>query len=278
MSAVIRQDMPDAEYRRHPALSFSGAKLLLPPGCPALYRWRMDNPEQHKPVFDFGKAAHREVLGKGQPVRYVDASSWQTKAARAERDEAYAAGEIPLLESDRGVIEGMVKALREHPLASRLFDPERGTPEVSLFWQDEDTGVDLRGRLDWLPLPRSGRFIVPDYKTTACAHPSRFAKSANDYGYPMQHVFYSDGVRACLDADDVSFLFVAQEKTPPYLVSVIELDAEAVRVGREKLARAIRIFKACTDTNTWPGFPAEVEQVSLPIYAVREHDEQQESA
>jgi hypothetical protein len=267
-------DIPEQEYHRHPALSQSGAKLLLPPSCPALYRWRMDHPpEPHKAVFDFGKAAHARVLGVGQPVRYVDAPTWQTKAAKEARDEAYANDEIPLLEKDRGVIEGMAAALRTHPLAAALLDPARGKAEQSLMMTDPESGVALRGRLDFLPDARSGRMIIPDYKNTVSADADSFAKAAASYGYVMQDPWYRDLVTGLGLAEDVSFVFVLQEKEPPYLVNVVELDAEAIRIGRGLNRRAIQLFKKCTETNHWPGYSADVELVSLPVWFQRLHED-----
>lgn len=263
--------IPEDAYRSRRALSYSGAKLLLPPNCPALFRWRMDNPPPPKDSFDFGHAAHKELLGQGQPIRYINEKTWQTKAAKDGKAEAYAAGEIPLLEKDRGVIEGMVSAVRAHPLASRLF--EAGEAEQSLFWQDEETGVNLRARLDWLTYPagaRNGsRAYCVDYKTSITANPSKVGKIVSDFGYQIQDVFYRAGLVA-LDVDpDPAFLFTFQEKTPPYLVSVVEIDEEARSVGRQLMRQAIEIYQRCMENDDWPGYPGGVSTASLPYWYVR---------
>jgi len=279
MSAGI-VDIPEGEYHKHPALSQSGAKLLLPPNCPALYRWRMDHPpEPYKAVFDFGSAAHREVLGAGRPIRYIQgrtakgepSDGWASKYAQEQAAEARAAGEIPLLETQRGVLEGMVAALRAHPLAAALLDPAKGKAEQSLMMTDPESGVRLRGRLDYLPDPTNGRMIIPDYKTTVKADADSFAKSAASYGYVMQDPWYRDLVTGLELAEDVSFVFVLQEKEPPYLVNVVELDAEAVRIGRALNRRAITLFKTCTDNNHWPAYSSEIELVSVPVWFQRLH-------
>ena len=50
-------EMDEATYHQDPvpggSLSASGAKLLLPPSCPALYAWRRDHPKVSA-EFDFG--------------------------------------------------------------------------------------------------------------------------------------------------------------------------------------------------------------------------------
>jgi hypothetical protein len=84
----------------------------------------------------------------------------------------------------------MAAALRAHPLAGKLLDPDRGTPEQSLFWTDERTGVWRRARLDALPHPAAGRMIIADYKTCDSAKPRACAKSIANYGYNMQGAAY----------------------------------------------------------------------------------------
>jgi len=242
----------------------------------------MDNPEPHKKVFDFGKAAHKEVLGVGQPVRYIQGKTakgepsegWATKYAQEQAAEARAAGEIPLLESQRGVIEGMAAALRAHPLASKLLDPEHGKPEQALFHTDPDSGIGLRGRLDWLPdTPSTGRMILPDYKTAASADSESFAKAAAAYGYVIQDPFYRDLVTGAGLAEDVDFVFIVQSKEPPFLVNVLELDAEAVRIGRGLIRKAINLYKACLENDYWPGYGSDVELVSVPVWFQRLHED-----
>lgn len=62
----VYDDMPEHVYLADPvpggSLSFSGAKALLPPSCPALYRHQRDHGRPPKPAFDFGHAVHSMVL------------------------------------------------------------------------------------------------------------------------------------------------------------------------------------------------------------------------
>lgn len=254
------------------SLSVSGAKRLLPPSCPAKYRWEQDNGRVNKRVFDFGHAAHAAVLGVGAPVVVIAADDWRGKAAREERDEAYAAGKVPLLTAEAEQVAGMAKALLAHPLASKLLAPGSGEPEQSMYLPDEQTGVLLRGRLDWLPTPGPARLVVPDYKTAASADPAQFGRTAASYGYHMQAAFYSDLVTGLKLAEHVEFLFIVQEKTAPYVVSVIELDDEALRIGRLLNRRAIDLYADCKARDVWPGYATGVELVSLPYWATAEHD------
>lgn len=260
-------DLPDYVYHSDPvpggSLSQSGAKKLLPPNCPALFRYWADHPEEHKQVFDFGKAAHRMVLGTGATLAVIDAEDWKTKRAQQERRDAYAAGEVPLLTREYEVVQAMAAALREHPFASALFT--NGRPEQSLFWLDGD--VMRRAMLDWLPNPTNGRIVVPDYKTCVSAEPGKLSKTIADYGYAQQHGWYLDALRALGLADETAaFVFVFQEKTPPYLITVAQVDVTALRIGQHLNRRAIDLYAECVANDRWPGYSDDVAVVSLPPY------------
>ena len=243
-------------YHRLPSLSASGAKRLLSPGCPALFKHDRDNGGRpNKRAFDVGHAAHAAVLGVGLELVVIDAEDYRTKGAREARDEAYAAGACPVLAKEKDGVDAMAAAIRQHPLAASLLDPDHGRPEVSVFWHDEDRGIDRRARFDWLPNPTGiGTLVVPDYKTTASAEPRAFSRSIWNFGYDIQAVWYMDAVRAADLADDVEFLFIAQETTAPYLITVHQLDHDALEVGRARVDEACAIFRVCTQTNTWPGY------------------------
>ena len=263
-------DIPEADYfGATEALSCSGAKLLLPPSCPAMFRYRQENPE-YKDVFDFGSAAHKFVLGAGPEIVIINADDWKTKAAREERDAARAEGKTPLLPADARKVTGMATAIWQHPLASALLNPDRGGhPERSLFWTDEETGIPRRCRVDWLPEPGRGRFIVTDYKSCSSADPAAIAKAVANYGYHQQDAWYLDGVRALLD-EDPAFVFVFQEKTEPYLVTVVQLDEDARAAGRARNRQAIERFRDCTEAGIWPGYAEDIIPISLPLWALRD--------
>jgi PDDEXK-like domain of unknown function (DUF3799) len=249
------------------SLSVSGAKKLLPPNCPAVFNYERQHGRPPKAVFDFGHAAHELVLGIGAGIVSVDADSWRTKASQEAKAAAYAEGKVPLKAADVAVVEAMADAIREHPIASVLLNPDGGEPEQALFRQDEQEGVWLRSMLDWLPHAGDGRMVIPDYKTAISASPSEFAKAAAKYKYHMQDAFYRDMVVGLGLADEVAFVFIVQEKAPPYLVTVVELDSEAVRIGRELNREAIDLYAQCESSGVWPGYSSEVELVSLPAWA-----------
>lgn len=243
------------------SLSQSGAKLLLPPSVPAKFRYLMDNPPKPKRQFDFGHAAHKFVLGEGEEIVPVYADDWRTKAAQEQRDGAHAEGKIPLLISEVERAMEMAQAVKAHPVASKVFT--NGRPEMSMCAEDKDTGVVLRGRADWLG--HSGD--LGEYKTSVTANPAELQRLFHKFGYHIQAAWYRSLAIALGLSDNPRFQFVVQEKTPPYLVAVIEYDDEALAEGRRLMRTAISLYAECARTNTWPDYGTDIHSLSLPLWA-----------
>lgn len=257
-------DIPADQYHADPvpggSLSSSGARKIL--DSPARYKYEREH-AIHSTAFDIGHAAHKLVLGVGPETVVVDAPDWRTKAAKEARDEAYAVGYVPLLMADWRRVEAMAAAIQEHPLTRAIFSTPTGAHvEQTLIWRDGDTGVWRRAMLDW----RRERIVV-DFKTAVSASPASFAKSVANYGYHQQDAWYRDGVAALGLANDPAFLFVVQEKEPPYLVAVYDLDDEALRVGRERNRRALERYRDCVESGVWPGYSTDIETITLPRWA-----------
>lgn len=260
-------DIPENQYHADPveagSLSNSGAKLILPPNCPAIFHYRVEHPE-FSGEMDYGAAAHKLWLKSGPEIVECEFDAWTTKAAKEKRAAARAEGKVPLLSKDLRQVEGMVEELKRHPYVPALFS--NGKAEQSLFWTDEASGMWCRARLDWLPNSRELMY-VPDYKTIAKASIDEIERQIYRFFYHMQGAFYVDGVLALGLAERVVFMLVFQERDPPYLVRVIQVAREAIATGRDRKRRALDTFAECLRTDTWPGYPEEPTIVTLPPWA-----------
>nr|WP_269450640.1 PD-(D/E)XK nuclease-like domain-containing protein [Photobacterium profundum] len=132
-----------------------------------------------------------------------------------------------------------------------------GRPEVSVFWHDSETGLDLKCRHDWL---RDDNIIV-DLKSTEDASEAGFARSVAKYRYFVQHAFYSESVKAN------RFIFVAVEKTPPYAVSCYELDDLAIAAGKLLALQDMASIKSARESGNWRSYVEGTKRLSLPPYA-----------
>lgn len=254
-------DIPEAEYHAdRESLSVSGAKLLLK--APALFKWRLDNP-QHSDAFDIGSAAHELVLGVGPGIAVIPATGRakaDQEAHKAAKEAARAEGKTPVTAEQHEAVQAMADAISGHETAMRLLS--EGRPEVSGYALDEPTGIMRRARFDWL-----GVGILSDIKTTRSAEPWSFAGDVARYGYHQQAAWYLDLARD-LGHPAEAFAFIVVEKDPPHLVEVYDLDAAAIDRGRELNRRALERFRDCTATGLWPGYTARpFTTLSLPRWA-----------
>lgn len=270
-------DIPEDVYHRDPvpegSLSQSGAKTLLKEGGPALFAWEREHPRPSTKAQELGTAAHSLVLGTGQELHEVKADNWRGKKANDEADDARAQGKLPLLTKELATVTAMAAALRGHEWASRLLS-QPGRPEMSAFWPDPVYPVTRRLRWDYMPEPDPARRpVIPDYKTTADASPSAFAKSIANFGYHLQADWYTAGYYAMFGAaigDLPVMAFIAQEKEPPYRVAVYQLHPDALRRARELNERAMAVYAECTQTGEWPGYEPEPQIIDLPYWSYRE--------
>lgn len=250
------------------SLSSTGARKLLPPSCPALFKYEQDHPTPSTKPMELGTAAHKLVLGVGPELVRIDAEKWNTNAIKAEVADVRTSGGIPLKPAEYEQVHAMAKALRAHPLARRLLARGYGQPERAVFWTDAETGVMRRALLDWMPVMGRGRPVVADYKTARSANPRAIGRAVQDHGYHCQDPWYRDALYAIGYPPETAFVFIFQEKTPPYLVTVAELDTDALRTGRALNRRALNIYRRCRDTGRWPGYSDAVEPISLPPWAL----------
>jgi hypothetical protein len=262
-------DIPAEQYHRDPveggSLSSTGARRLL--ASPARFRYDQDHPSAPKKEYDLGHAAHQLVLGAGPELVRVDADEWRTKAIKEHVAAIRTAGAVPLRPADWDAVRAMAEQLRRHPLAGPLLS-SGGVAEQTVVWRDERTGVMCRAMIDY----RTGR-IVADYKTTTDASNDALRRAIATYGYYIQAAHYLDGI-AAVTGVEAGFLFMAQEKDPPYLVNVVQCDDEYLAIGRARIARAREIYRDCTESGIWPGYPTDdIPTLSPPRWLAYQHEE-----
>lgn len=253
------------EFLPMPSLSSSGARKLLPPSCPALF----DHERRHRretSALRFGKAAHLWLLERKEwDSRFVvlphDHSN-RTNDGKKLVADIQRQGKTPLSFAEFEKVKAMAEAIKAHEFAYGAF--ERGLSEKTLVHFDEEFGIWTRCRPDFFP---RGHAIVPDYKTTVSADPEDIRKSMWTYNYHAQAAWYLDIVMALGLIEAPRFLFIFQEKEPPYLVTCVTPSDTALEWGRIQNRKAKEIFATCLHTGKWPGYADNILTVDLPGWA-----------
>ena len=266
-------EIPASQYHAdelgdQPTLSASIAKVLI--GRSPKHAWTQHprlNPDFKRDTddkFSIGICAHALLLEGESRIEVVSADNWRTKIAQEQRADAYEDGRIPLLLKDAASVQDMVDAakaqLAVHEASPPLFVD--GKPEQTLVWTEN--GVSCRARLDWLNLADA---IVDDYKTTSrSADPASWTRtSIFAMGHDIQAAFYLRGYKA-VTTEPGEFRWCVQETSPPYALSVITPGADVLALANDKIDTALRVWRHCLETDSWPAYDPRVATAELPAW------------
>lgn len=259
-------------YDRVDAMNYSRLKHMG--DCPARFRYNVDNPEPPSDALQFGNAFH---LGIFEPARFAaevvrsvkfDGRSNAGKAAIAAFEESNA-DKIILKPDEYDSIAPMAKALWDHPATAELLGMP-GTNEHSMVWRDQTTKELCKGRMDSY---KATDCMIIDPKTTRSARHWEFRKDILKFGYDIQAAMYVMGCEA-ITGKPHRFTWLAVEKKAPYICAAYELDERSMEMAKAKVCRLLALYVNCSTFNSWPSYFENVQEISLPDYAMLENDDE----
>lgn len=226
-------DITNEEYHSGPGLSRS--QLETARSTMTNFLWCLAAPPKPStPALAVGSAFHTLVL---EPERFevdVMIALANSRAAKAYKElVADHPATTVILEKEGDMIARMAEAVHKHELASSLIR-EAHEREISMYWVDEETGIQLRCRIDALHTE-----CIVDLKSAASGDPWEFAKSAGAHGYHRQCAIYTDGLIAC-GLQPRPFHFIVVEKGRSHNVGVYTLGEESLAAGRRQYRAALR--------------------------------------
>ena len=257
MSNIIH----DETYAEHPALSQSGAKELLRSPRHFLEYLNRDRSEQ-TPAQRLGTLIHLASL---QPAVFdativvapeCDKRTKEGKEIWAAFQSSLKPGQEAITQKDGELVTNVSIAARAG-LDKLMKDYEGVSMETEVPMVGRVNGTDIKGRLDAIITTKDGRKIVVDIKTTTDAG-TPFVRDIANYLYFLQAAWYT----TLAHADE--FIILAVEKDAPNEWACYALDAEAKQKGLALMNSAIDLFRSCNTFKQFPGYPKEVQTVSLP--------------
>ena len=60
------------------------------------------------------------------------------------------------------------------------------------------------------------------------------------------------------------FIFLAVEKTQPYLTGAYEVDRDSLVTAREIVQKACATYQDCNERDVWPGYGEAIHKITLP--------------
>lgn len=160
------------------------------------------------------------------------------------------------------MINKMRDSLMRQAVGRALF--EKGKFQRSFFWTDDVTGELCKCRPDFW----TDDNVVVDLKTAESAEFAAFQRSCVDYNYHLSTAFTLDGMQKVLDLPPSEavgpYIFCVIEKQPPFAAAVFEATTEMVQLGRQQYQTALMTYSRCRRENHWPGYPDELQQLTMP--------------
>lgn len=213
----LRQLTNDEYHADTTHISASQLKTIYKRG---IWAWEQKQqlPQEDKDVFTFGSAFHAYILEpelfEQEYVATPDFGDQRNKDNKRKKEEFYAQNATKTLLSakDFETIQGMAKSLEAFLEEFELYDVwHNALPEQSYFGTVDDIPVKIR--FD----KYSAKFNMAfDLKTTQDAAPNAFRWDVRKFHYDLQDYHYKKMAGR--------LIFIAVEKTAPYLVQAYEIE------------------------------------------------------
>ena len=274
----IIHHLPESEYHGTKAL-VSKSALDVFAITPMHYLASLDAELESRdlPQFRVGGAYHAGVLEPdlfGEKVIVMpDFGPMQSSINRRIRDEWLASEVRPknliwLSKSEYQTVSRMRDVLLTSRLGKKLLG--RGfEAEVTALWTCPETGLRCKARADSL---HSDHGIFVDLKSALSAAPQAFRRSAGEHRYHVQDAMYS----RAFEENDIfieHFLFLVQEKEPPYAYAAYQLTDTARARGEELYMRELRQLRQCIDEDYFPSYSDDVMPLDLAPFHARDWQE-----
>ena len=243
------------EYLGNEALSSSDLKDVLK--CPALFLFNQQKKKEsqaekndEKRHYAIGSALHEAIL---EPHLFknhymvVPKIDRRTNAGKQEYAnflwQAKMNNSVIINEEEMVLITNMAKSAQENTTFISII--QNSYREVSIYAEDEETGLAVRIRPDIMPKTMS---TICDLKTCVSAQPKKFKNDAYNYSYGQSAAFYCDVTGR------EHYIFAAFEKTPPYSMALYQLNDDMIDFGRANYRMALDAVKWCQEKDHWPNY------------------------
>lgn len=262
------------ENRTHiSATSIKAARKSL-----SLWRYNQLNPQKWEQHFDFGNAFEIALFDKTnfeKLVAVIPMQKWIDEANAERLKEKKAAYDKPknsayfqskqaeFLIEHRGkyfipdvgeqgydTLKKMVDSCERDPTIQKLLSGVEF--QLSLFWTDEITGLNLKTRPDVCQRKRN---VIVNLKTCIDGSPESFSRELARYEYPIQAAIEIKGCLATGLMDTVDFYYwLVVEKEPPFNATLYAFDQKDQEWVFDELGYTLGRMRIAKERNVYPGY------------------------
>lgn len=253
-----------------------------------LMKWRVEHPTPDSEPLRMGRSIHCAILEPEEfAKRWVTVTVCQAKtkegtACRSEGslycDEKWyckVRGHAPAGATDSPgegieVIDAAgfqttqmcAESVLAHAPAAKLL--RGGMAEQEMEWTDPESGIECRGRVDYL---RPNDLV--DLKSTRRETVREFVADAARNLYHGQLAWYTDGaIQAGRLPKDAGLPYVVAVSTAePFDVAAYQLSKVSLDAGRILIRDLVKKYQECLAADLWPGIAPDLEVLDLPAWA-----------
>jgi hypothetical protein len=271
-SAARHIDCEAAEYHARPEWSQSQFKLL--PDHPELFhgfhiakRWAVEVTDD----MEIGTQLHGVWLEK-KPLLIIPPEALTSNGQRRGNAWKQWCEEHPdnpgVLPKDAGRIQAMAEGGMADPVIRGLIEAD-GEIEHTVVWNDAETGLPLRARLDKLPVVPGSGYCILDIKSTSIDPGDERLVSAKIWTmkYHQQAACYVDAA-TLLYGPPLQFIFLFVRNRAPFNAVAWVLNDNDLDLGRRHNRESLLDLARRMESGDWTGSRhGRLNPVSLPRYA-----------
>lgn len=265
--------------------AISKSRLAKMSVCPKYFKWCEDNPSEPTEDLIVGSAFHKWVLELDTfDDEFVISPDFnkRTKEGKAQY-EAFIQGandKQVITQEQFDIITDMKNAIRSNKYAVQLL---KGVHEQSMYGVDDLTGERIKTRPDSYHIIEvynddgeleEKRLLIVDLKSCRNAMYDDFCRDVVKYHYDLQAYMYSLNASKVLNIpmDKIDFIFIAVQKTEPYLINILQADEFVLQRGEALFRKYIGEYHEAKTTGNWWGLNGQqgiINNLSLPSYLIK---------
>ena len=254
---------------------------------PRLLHWRVDHPRPETPALRIGRAIHCLILEAGEfEKRWICAGPCEAVKKKGDvcgsggslylegswycRIKSHApegAGDPPegievVTPEELDLVKVCAESLRGHKVASEILS--NGDAEQEMEWEDPETGIACRGRVDYLKAN-----AIVDLKSTRQETVRAFTMDVARNLYHGQLAWYHDGAIKAgrLPADAELPYIIAVSTAEPYDVAPFQLSKYTYQAGQILYRDLLLKYKQCQASEWYPGIAPDLLELEVPPWA-----------
>lgn len=260
------------EYFENP--SISGSDLA---GCRTpseFYQRKFIHKPVEKDYFDIGIAAHAYILQPEKFNELIVVANDFPEPDKKNKDNTFSKTgangkyfeEVKKAFPDKIIFEPVIfqnvveyaNSVKKIPGFDKFINLETGKAEQEYFIKDEETGLDLKGRIDYV---KPNKFLA-DLKFCKSISDRDIAYDFRDYEYHLRAAFYLDLYNKATGENLNTFIYVCVEKSDNPTARFLKMSEIDINAGREMYRVRLNVIAECFKTNEW--ILSSIENYQLP--------------